>query len=233
MSQRYPRTRTGCLTCRQRKKKCDEAKPQCKACQRNKLDCFWPPHIRRRLGFDYEQGPVNDGHCDALVATQERSTDTSAGPASTSLAGRVTPVSPSCTDNAEDKIAIWSWDLNSFLGPVRAGLLLPASNIMLSHYIECTAPKLAPKPDVPFVSWVLPVAYGDDLLMHSILALGGAHLSYRSQGNIDIQQATCRHYSVAVRTLHRISEDEPLLREPLALLRVILTVIILCHYEVC
>jgi hypothetical protein len=104
---------------------------------------------------------------------------------------------------------------------------------MLSHYIECTAPKLAPKPDVPFVSWVLPVAYGDDLLMHSILALGGAHLSYRLQGNIDIQQATCRHYSVAVRTLHCISEDEPLLREPLALLRVILTVIILCHYEVC
>jgi hypothetical protein len=64
---------------------------------------------------------------------------------------------------------------------------------MLLHYIECTAPKLAPIPDVLFISWVLPVAYGDDLLMHSILVLGGAHLSYRSQGNIDIQQqATCR-----------------------------------------
>ncbi|GIJ81567.1 hypothetical protein Asppvi_000066 [Aspergillus pseudoviridinutans] len=68
--------------------------------------------------------------------------------------------------------------------------------------------------------------------MHSILALGGAHLSYHLQENIEIQQATCRHYSFAVRTLRRISEDETLLREPLVLLRMILTVIILCHYEV-
>ncbi|KAF7162450.1 hypothetical protein CNMCM5623_007741 [Aspergillus felis] len=111
-------------------------------------------------------------------------------------------------------------------------MLLPVSQILLSYYLESTAPKLAPSPDVPFVSWVMLVAYNDDLLMHSILALGGAHLSYSSQENIEIQQATCRHYSFAVRTLRRISEDETLLGEPLVLLRMILTVIILCHYEV-
>jgi hypothetical protein len=78
----------------------------------------------------------------------------------------------------------------------------------------------------------MPVAYNDDLLMHSILALGGAHLSYRSKEDTEIQQTTCRHYSLAVRTLCRISEDETLLHEPLVLLRMVLTVIILCHYEV-
>lgn len=37
------RVRTGCLTCRARKKKCDEGKPNCQGCLRNELDCQWPP----------------------------------------------------------------------------------------------------------------------------------------------------------------------------------------------
>ncbi|KAK1547525.1 hypothetical protein CPAR01_01492 [Colletotrichum paranaense] len=36
------RVRTGCLTCRGRKKKCDETKPCCRGCQRNGFDCQWP-----------------------------------------------------------------------------------------------------------------------------------------------------------------------------------------------
>ncbi|RLV83864.1 hypothetical protein JA9_003578 [Meyerozyma sp. JA9] len=38
------RTKSGCLTCRQRKKKCDEDKVdgKCQACTRNFLQCCWP-----------------------------------------------------------------------------------------------------------------------------------------------------------------------------------------------
>lgn len=38
------RTKTGCLTCRRRKKKCDEDKVngKCQACTRNFLECCWP-----------------------------------------------------------------------------------------------------------------------------------------------------------------------------------------------
>lgn len=47
------RVKTGCFTCRGRKKKCDEVKPLCSSCTRNKLNCRWPtsaqgiriPHI--------------------------------------------------------------------------------------------------------------------------------------------------------------------------------------------
>ncbi|ODV91507.1 hypothetical protein CANCADRAFT_72 [Tortispora caseinolytica NRRL Y-17796] len=39
------RLKTGCFTCRRRKKKCDEVKPICKGCQRNKLECSWPDLI--------------------------------------------------------------------------------------------------------------------------------------------------------------------------------------------
>ena len=40
---RYLRCRMGCLTCRRRRKKCDEVKPICAGCTRNVLDCSWPP----------------------------------------------------------------------------------------------------------------------------------------------------------------------------------------------
>ncbi|KNG91367.1 Zn(II)2Cys6 transcription factor [Aspergillus nomiae NRRL 13137] len=35
------RSRTGCLTCRRRKKKCDERHPICSGCNRNQLPCEW------------------------------------------------------------------------------------------------------------------------------------------------------------------------------------------------
>ncbi|QYS99609.1 Zn(2)-C6 fungal-type domain-containing protein [Trichoderma simmonsii] len=36
------RTKTGCLTCRKRRKKCDETRERCKNCSRNALECIWP-----------------------------------------------------------------------------------------------------------------------------------------------------------------------------------------------
>lgn len=42
------RTKSGCLTCRGRKKKCDEDKVdgKCQACIRNFLDCCWPSSVK-------------------------------------------------------------------------------------------------------------------------------------------------------------------------------------------
>ena len=45
-SQPIFRVRTGCFTCRGRKKKCDETKPRCRGCERNQLSCRWPWSVR-------------------------------------------------------------------------------------------------------------------------------------------------------------------------------------------
>lgn len=53
------RVRTGCLTCRGRKKKCDETKPCCRGCQRNGFDCQWPApaSTRRENPAPYRAAP--------------------------------------------------------------------------------------------------------------------------------------------------------------------------------
>ncbi|KAL4959679.1 Zn(II)2Cys6 transcription factor [Aspergillus stella-maris] len=43
------RSRTGCQTCRRRKKKCDEAHPICGGCSRNNIPCQWPNESQARL----------------------------------------------------------------------------------------------------------------------------------------------------------------------------------------
>lgn len=39
------RSKTGCLTCRKRKKKCDERKPKCKNCAQNSVTCEGYPRL--------------------------------------------------------------------------------------------------------------------------------------------------------------------------------------------
>lgn len=69
--------------------------------------------------------------------------------------------------------------------------------------------------------------------MNAILALSGGHLLYKLPDNLEIHHATHRHYSSAVQTLYQVLNDGIMLSEPLALLRVALTILILFHYEVC
>ncbi|KAJ5698461.1 fungal-specific transcription factor domain-containing protein [Penicillium macrosclerotiorum] len=235
-NQVFPRTRTGCLTCRQRKKKCDETKPQCQACTRNDLNCSWPPHIVRIFGLD-DQKIGQDSSVEGQASSWDDITVTpSASSTHTSLFS-----SPSLVETTEDSgnednewTVAWSSGINAFLSPKRAGMLLPVSQALLAHYLENTAPLLstAPAHDAPFIFWVMPLAYNDDLLMHSVLALSGAHLSFRSDENIAVQQATYRHYCLVLRTLRQISDNEVLLSDPHALLRVVLALVIMCHYEV-
>ncbi|KAF9222571.1 hypothetical protein BS17DRAFT_802813 [Gyrodon lividus] len=45
---KYTRSKTGCLTCRVKKIKCDEAKPVCMRCTHGQRDCTWPEGVPTR-----------------------------------------------------------------------------------------------------------------------------------------------------------------------------------------
>ncbi|KAI0645695.1 fungal-specific transcription factor domain-containing protein [Trametes meyenii] len=45
---KYTRSKTGCLTCRGKKIKCDETKPTCLRCSHGQRDCTWPEGVPTR-----------------------------------------------------------------------------------------------------------------------------------------------------------------------------------------
>ncbi|KAJ7658674.1 hypothetical protein DFH06DRAFT_990185, partial [Mycena polygramma] len=45
---KYTRSKTGCLTCRVKKKKCDEAKPNCRRSTHGERQCTWPDGAPQR-----------------------------------------------------------------------------------------------------------------------------------------------------------------------------------------
>ncbi|KJA20738.1 hypothetical protein HYPSUDRAFT_775819 [Hypholoma sublateritium FD-334 SS-4] len=45
---KYTRSKTGCLTCRVKKIKCDETKPNCMRCTHGSRDCSWPEGVPAR-----------------------------------------------------------------------------------------------------------------------------------------------------------------------------------------
>lgn len=50
------RTKTGCLNCRRRKKKCDERSGTCSGCERNYLECVYP---HQKCGKSIMKKPSN------------------------------------------------------------------------------------------------------------------------------------------------------------------------------
>ncbi|KAF9051125.1 hypothetical protein BDZ89DRAFT_1107825 [Hymenopellis radicata] len=48
---KYTRSKTGCMTCRQKKIKCDESKPACVRCTHSQRNCTWPEGlpVRKRV----------------------------------------------------------------------------------------------------------------------------------------------------------------------------------------
>ncbi|RYP45495.1 hypothetical protein DL768_008162 [Monosporascus sp. mg162] len=93
------RVRTGCLTCRARKKKCDEFKPACSGCKRNKLVCRW------------------------ATSAQDQAQPSTSGVASPSPYGRCHPQSsksktaPSTSEESNDVVVPVSSSGVSFLSP--------------------------------------------------------------------------------------------------------------------
>jgi hypothetical protein len=60
------RTRSGCFTCRKRKKKCDETGPTCSGCARNFLKCIWPTNSAETLPKDFRIASCSDQHFENL-----------------------------------------------------------------------------------------------------------------------------------------------------------------------
>lgn len=136
--------------------------------------------------------------------------------------------------SSKESVIPWPNGLNRFFNPQRTGMLPPASGTLLLHNLATTGPLLAtvPSHDSPFVSWVMPVTYNDDLFMHGVFALSGSRLSFRAEMP-EIKLAVCQYYCLVVKTPHQIPQSESLVKDPFVPLRVAMALVMLCQYEVC
>ncbi|KAL8366803.1 hypothetical protein RB595_008746 [Gaeumannomyces hyphopodioides] len=182
---RHSRSRLGCLTCRSRKKKCDQVKPRCAGCRRNQLFCGWPP------------GTPSLPDCNNACSQ--------VGIFAAAATGAPPP-------KITFHISTPAHGLSAHLAPERACSLTPQSSLLLGHYLRETAAHFAMLPlrDNPFVAILLPIACADDLLMHAILAFSGAHLACKEPGS-PVATATELHYAQLISGLR--NELAGLLRE--------------------
>lgn len=207
---RYPRSRTGCLICRQRRKKCDEAQPACSACQRKRLECHWPAPKNTPNSHVRQYRPIAPaGNDDEQQVQQHQHQRQHRQHGGLSISRQLVAPTPS-----------------------RPHVLTPQSTSLFRYYISETAGLLqtGPSPKNPFVRCVLPAAQADDTLMHAILAVGGAHLAYNTPDNDEIDIAAQRHYSCAIRGVRNEIASRPLRKQALQRLSLILA--FFCRYEV-
>lgn len=105
-----PRRRTGCLTCRARKVRCDEAKPSCANCDRLRLRCVYKPPIALGDSWATSDSPRQSNHSSAHPVQTSPSPAVSNISASVSAPSAATVAAVAAAANESDR----SPDLNFF-----------------------------------------------------------------------------------------------------------------------
>ncbi|KAH8693029.1 fungal-specific transcription factor domain-containing protein [Talaromyces proteolyticus] len=154
------RSKTGCITCRRRKKKCDETKPACLNCQKNAVVCEgYPPKEIWKSG----KQKLEDG---TILISSSR-------PSSFSLVNLA---------NASPTVRRGSMSLLPKGLPILIdGIETEIDRRFLDHFVFEFSRVLTLINDDsnPFKEILLPMATQHRGLMHSLMCLSGSHLSAR------------------------------------------------------
>jgi hypothetical protein len=206
------KTVTGCIGCRLRRKKCDEARPQCLGCARNGILCVFPE-------------PGNEEHARLLKRTNCTRRQLVKPP--------LDPNSPRTSARIDEPLCPSMLGPTPYITPGSPYLRQPASQRLLHHYVHRTSKAMATCRDMksPFLTELIPVAMAnDELVLNSILACSGIHLSALSETPVDA--TTWIYYGQAVQgqkfALTRLVQGSSV-----PLVSATIAAIMLCIAEVC
>ncbi|KAH0423010.1 C6 transcription factor [Colletotrichum camelliae] len=199
-----PRSKNGCLSCRARRRKCDEVKPSCTSCSRSGRECSWP---------------VNENNADQNTSQtrndlKEHSSSSSeeSSPPSKEIPGmdhsEAVILAQSVVSEGRSANALF---LRASLTPGIMSNLSDTSRQLYEQYLSNTADILARGPSAdgnPFINYVLPLALSDGLIMDCILGIGGAHMVALDPGARHVEVATRGHYARVLSGLQKVLADE-------------------------
>lgn len=192
------RSKTGCLTCRKRKKKCDEAKPRCK--------CNFNPNrlsfcSKTRTGMNCEKNAVVcEGYPEKQIwkSGRERAEE-----GKHSSLGNTPVVGPSNMPMHAERLK--SHSLPSItMQPLFHGLETVEDRIFWKHYNEHLSTVLTVEGEHKnaFKDMMVPIAVKHQGLMHSILSLASKHIDYDTPYGLNILK---NNRSTSVHKLHERS----------------------------
>lgn len=208
------RTKTGCLTCRDRRKKCDERWPICSGCDRNLLTCCWrrgvtSPHSgsgQHRSTSVTQRPPKNQ-----TTGFSDKE-DNSAVESATNSAASLPNLLPLTTVTARSPALRNTTDHNLFAYCIDK--LLP---LMARPYVH---------PEYKRFPYHLTIALHQPIVMDVLLASAAMHLS---EGNPHRELQAFKYYSSAIHMLlQKIAGREVDGTEDW----VLLVAMILCLFEV-
>jgi hypothetical protein len=182
----YPRlkTKSGCLTCRRRRKKCDESKPTCIGCKRNGLNCTWPMEVNH----------------DKKIAVRTNS-DPKAFTAQDNSIGGIAHVISTHDTRRRPLRPIFSNTIASHPFEIIPGIRNTSDKYLFDHYMGVTATQAAGRMASrnPFITEMIPVAYQDPRVAQCLLALSGAHL--RGYKSSQFEKDARSHYAATLRNV--------------------------------
>lgn len=224
--QRIVRVRTGCWSCRRRKKKCDELRPICSGCRRNDLRCEWPSTVPGMR----DSGPENDRSSytpadrrssytgsiedlDAMLLPGSPLSRRHSSPLSTAGLSAIMEEQMGQASDPDETIdrrrSTLGEEENALVASMAVGNVVPRtmsmlpgydpeSYALLSHYLSNTADVMAngTTPINPFLVQIVPLAFTSDLLLQLVIAQSAAHRAFRRRDDSDAVANS--HYTKAI-----------------------------------
>ncbi|KAG4441702.1 hypothetical protein IFR05_002836 [Cadophora sp. M221] len=209
-SRRYQRTSTGCLQCRQRKKKCDERQPRCSSCLKYGTTCQRGPdsksHSRVSSSSGLLGGSSPPSPSDALARSPSSVFSTDSMDSHGSVSSKLVPFDSTYPLASSARIAdtlVQDKQWNGFgaaslsMGSNVRSLELVAFNLASEHRVldfilEKIEVLIMPRyvsPKLSILYIALPLAVASPAMKNALMACGFALLSQNSLGTEDSIQA--------------------------------------------
>ena len=184
------RGKKGCLCCRKRRKKCDERKPTCLACERNFLGCIWEQSV-------WEPSRLNmNNHDTTLVISHMVSVEASPGNTKISTFSPAT----SATDRGFPIVLSRISPTKLLMSPVVLRLS-QQSCLLFEYYYHRTASVMSTCQgnSNPYIAQLLPIALSNDMVLQTLLVLSGVH--YIEEVSVSLVSTVWSHYGKMMKTL--------------------------------
>lgn len=194
-----PRSRKGCWTCRSKKVKCDEIRPQCRRCVRLKLLCDYMPRkresrLRNRTAPSEGARSENEINFQGLLAgspTSDWFQSLLRQDEARSIATFRIPV-PSTSNSS---------------------VVLTASDHEAIRYFRTTFAQInhTKNPDFSLYSIMFKIAEVNSVVMHMVLAVGGREMEFQKRLLPEYKQGAGSplfHYSNALKLMAELVGDE-------------------------